>query len=119
LRDLKKAEATRKEDTKPTLPLTDFAGRYECELYGDLVVSFEDGNLLFTFGSNAPAATTHWEDNNFYVRRPVTDDPTVDWIVSFEVRNGASHALTIRRIGWHEAVPTFHRVGQQNGGADE
>ena len=116
---MKKAESKRKKNTKPTLPVTDFAGRYECDLYGDLEVSLEDGQLLFTFGANKPAAATHWEDNSFYVRRPVADDPSVDWLVSFELQDGKPDALSIRRIGWHEPLPTFHRVGQQNGGADQ
>lgn len=119
LRDLKKAESNRKKDAKPTLPLTNFAGRYECDLYGDLVVGHEDGKLLVTFGANKPAASTHWEHDSFYVRRPVADDPSVDWIVNFEIRDGKSHALSIRRIGWHEPLPTFFRVDQVNGGANE
>jgi len=114
LQDLKKAEASRKLSTQPTRPLSNFAGRYECDLYGDLEVRHEDGKLLFTFGANKPAASTHWEHDSFYVRRPVADDPSVDWIVSFELRDGTSHALTIRRIGWHESMPQFNRVSQGN-----
>lgn len=119
LRDLKKAESKRKKDTEPTLPLTNFAGRCECDLYGDLVVSHEDGKLLFTFGANKPAAATHWEHNSFYVRRPVADDPSVDWIVSFQLRDGKPHALSIRRIGWHEPLPTFYRAASVNRESDK
>ena len=119
LRDLKKAELKRKKDTKPKLPLMNFTGRYECDLYGDLVVSHEDGELLFTFGTNKPAASTHWGHNSFYVRRPVADDPSVDWIVSFELRDEKSHALSIRRIGWHESLPRFVRVARVKDEADK
>jgi CubicO group peptidase (beta-lactamase class C family) len=108
-RDLQAAESKRQEGTKPTLPLAALAGRYECDLYGDLVASLEQGKLLITFGKNGPVATTHWEGNTFYARRPVASDPDVDWLVSFNISDGRAHSLSIRRMGWHEALPTFKR----------
>jgi CubicO group peptidase (beta-lactamase class C family) len=109
LRDLQEAESKRQEGTKPTLPLAALAGRYECDLYGDLVVSLEQGKLLITFGKNGPVATTHWEGNTFYARSPVASDPDVDWLVSFYVGDGIAHSVSLRRIGWHETMPTFKR----------
>jgi hypothetical protein len=109
LRDLKEAESKRKKGTQPTLPLTEFAGCYENDLYGDLVVSHKNGRLLITFGTNGPAKSTHWEDDTFYVRRPVASDADADWLVTFKVRDGKTHALSIRRLGWHEPMPAFKR----------
>lgn len=73
------------------------------------MVSHKEGKLLITFGKNGPVATTHWEGNTFYVRRPVASDPDVDWLVRFHVGNGKAQSLSVGRIGWHEAMPTFER----------
>ena len=98
-----------RENLRLLLALTAFAGRYECDLYGDLTVSHKNDKLLITFGTNGPAKATHWEHDTFYVRRPVASDPDVDWLVSFTVRGGKSQSLSIRRLGWHEPMPTFKR----------
>jgi hypothetical protein len=109
LRERNQAESKRKKGTTTSLPLTAFVGRYECDLYGDLIVTHEEGKLLFTFGVNKPAAATLWEHETFYVERPVASDPDVDWLVSFNVGEGKVHSLSIHRFGWHESMPTFEQ----------
>ena len=111
-KNLREAEAKRVSDTKPSVPLNTFAGRYECDLYGDLVVTHADGQLMFTFGRNGPSPLEHWDHDSFYIRSPILDVPTDDWLIDFEVKNGAAASLAIERIGWHEAMPRFHRVDE-------
>jgi CubicO group peptidase (beta-lactamase class C family) len=108
-RDLKKAEAKRNSEIPANLPLPRYAGRYECDLYGDMVVSYNGGKLLLRYGANQAAAATHWEADTFYIRRPVHEDASVDWLVSFAVDGQRATALSIERLGWHEALPRFVR----------
>lgn len=109
-KDLKTAEAKRVKNTQPSLPLPILAGRYECDLYGEFVVSHSDGNLLFAFGRNGPSRSIHWEHNTFYIRSPIADVPTDDWLVSFQIQAERATSLSVRRIGWHESMPRFDRV---------
>ena len=112
-KNLKEAETKRAKNTNPTVPLTRLAGRYECDLYGDLVVTNSNQQLLFKFGKNGPTPSHHWEHNCFYIRSPISDVPTDDWLVDFQVDNGSAVSLSIRRIGWHESMPVFHRVAKE------
>ena len=113
-RELHAAQQNRKRGTKPTISLKRFAGSYGCDLYGSLEVTHEADKLLFTFGKNGPTASSHWDDNAFYIRRPIVDVPTEDWIVRFQVEAGKPVSLTIDRIGWHESMPVFRRAAAQH-----
>ena len=109
-RALKQAESKRKADTPAALPLSSYAGRYQCDLYGDLIVIHDSGKLTLRYGKNKPASVTHWEGDTFYIRRPVDDDANVDWLVSFEADGERTTSLSIERLGWHEVLPRFVRV---------
>ena len=109
-RDLEKAESERKADIPAAHVLSSYAGRYQCDLYGDLLISHDRGELTLRYGKNDPAPVTHWEGETFYVRKPVGDDASVDWLVTFEATGEQTTSLSIQRLGWHEPMPRFVRV---------
>jgi CubicO group peptidase (beta-lactamase class C family) len=55
-----KAERERTKDSRPTLPLTAYAGTYADSLYGDVVVREANGALQLTFLGNREARLEHW-----------------------------------------------------------
>ena len=101
-------EAKRAKDTKASLPLTEYAGTYECDLYGKLEIREEGGSLRLQFGSNITATLRHWEHDTFRCR--LSFPPDDEWFVRFVVADGKPSRLEVERIFWHEAMPTFRRV---------
>jgi CubicO group peptidase (beta-lactamase class C family) len=69
-----RAVAARAKDTKPSLPLADYAGKYTSDLYGDVRVSEEEGRLVLHFVPTPPlvADLEHWHHDTFRAkwRRP-------------------------------------------------
>lgn len=63
-----KQEAERKTDTKPSLPLPDYAGAYTDELYGDAVVTCEQDKLVLARGPAFVADLSHWHYDTFLAR---------------------------------------------------
>ena len=105
---LKRLRDARKKNTKPSLPLKNYAGRYESNLYGSLKVTLKNDRLQFRFGPNFVAPATHWETDTFHVRFPVGF--RVEWLVTFgNVKNGRPQTIHIQRLFWHEGMPVFHR----------
>jgi hypothetical protein len=44
--EVKKADAARLKDTKPSLPLTSYAGTFTSQMYGDITIAEENGKLV-------------------------------------------------------------------------
>jgi CubicO group peptidase (beta-lactamase class C family) len=63
----KKAEAERVKGTSPSLSLEKYAGRYQSEMYGLVVFSFENGKLVARFGPNFTGDLEHWHYDTFRV----------------------------------------------------
>jgi CubicO group peptidase (beta-lactamase class C family) len=80
------AQAARKKDIGPSLPLAQYAGRYSDEWYGDVALAMEDGHLVLRW-SRTPGATAdleHWQYDTFRARMRV---PTVaDAFITFSLR---------------------------------
>ena len=72
----KKAEAKEKQksernpDTKPSLPLENYTGRYGGEMYGDATIALEGDKLVLRFLPNPELAgeLVHWEHDVFEIR---------------------------------------------------
>jgi CubicO group peptidase (beta-lactamase class C family) len=103
-------EAKRAKDTKPSLPLTEYVGSYECDLYGKLEIREEEGSLGLQFGPNIIATLRHWEHDTF--RGKLNFPPDDEWFLRFVVAHGKPGRLEIERIFWHEPMPAFRRVRQ-------
>ncbi|WP_266160381.1 serine hydrolase [Dyella silvatica] len=66
----KKHSAARDKNSKPSLPLSKYAGTYRDPWYGDVIVSHEGGKLRLRFSKTAQLAGTMepWQHDTFIVR---------------------------------------------------
>jgi hypothetical protein len=101
-------EAGRKKDTQPSLPPANYAGTYECDLYGKLEVRERDGTLRIQFGPNIAGAMNHWEDDTF--RSKLSFPHGEEWLVRFQVSSGSAQGLRVERLSWNEPMPEFRRT---------
>lgn len=64
-----KIDAERKADIKPSLPLKGYAGTYSGKLYGDVIVTEENGKLVMRLipAPNFVADLEHWEKDKFQI----------------------------------------------------
>jgi CubicO group peptidase (beta-lactamase class C family) len=98
-------EKSRKDGTKPSRPLADYAGTYRSQLYSNLKVTVVEGRLHVQFGDYA-ATLEHWEQDTFYGRAVI--EPFFDWLVKFDV--GPNHliqGLEVINVGWKEPDERF------------
>ncbi len=63
-------EAARNKASKPSLPLSGYAGTYRDPWYGDVIVSHENGKLRMRFSKTAQliGTMTPWQHDSFVVR---------------------------------------------------
>ena len=62
-------KARRKPDTKPSLALAAYAGKYSDPFYGEIEVTFTDGKLQLNIGKGARIADLeHWHYNTFQTK---------------------------------------------------
>ncbi|HEY2414752.1 MAG TPA: serine hydrolase [Pirellulaceae bacterium] len=93
-------DKTRAPNTKPSLPLDRYAGRYESDLYGPLFVEYKDGHLSVQFGIRG-GDLDHWQNDQFYGLSIV--EPFLDWLVKFEVTNVKTiTSLEVIGVGWKD-----------------
>ena len=52
-------------NTQPSLPLSDYVGRYEDPLYGVVQISLESGQLRFAHNDRTFARLDHWHYDTF------------------------------------------------------
>jgi CubicO group peptidase (beta-lactamase class C family) len=103
-------EKVRMADTKPSLSLAQYAGRYESPLYGRLSVQYDEGKLFVNFGEFT-TEMRHWQNDTFYVRTPTR--LTFDWLLTFDVSSGGkAGAVTVKHVGWDkdETDHVFARI---------
>lgn len=66
----KRQAAARAADSKPSLPIARYAGRYNDAWYGDVTISLENGKLVLRF-SHTPSLVgdlEHWQYDTFVAR---------------------------------------------------
>ena len=97
--DLKKVDAARVPNTKPSLPLADYAATYSDELYGAITVAQENGHLVmrFSHSPNFVADLEHWHHDTFQIKwRPSVSYNFPRGFVTFTIdRNGRTEELKI------------------------
>jgi CubicO group peptidase (beta-lactamase class C family) len=69
-RQATRASAERDSTSGPSLPLANFAGRYEDAWYGDVTLALEAGKLVMRFGHTPQLVgdLVHWQHDTFLVR---------------------------------------------------
>jgi hypothetical protein len=63
-----RADSQRVANTKPSLPLSSYAGVYSDSLYGDLTIREQGGKLALSFGPTWNGVLEHWHFDTFRVR---------------------------------------------------
>lgn len=66
LREIARLEGMRVKDTRPSLPLADYAGTYADPLYGELIVTATASKLKVVVNNVASATLEHWNYDTFY-----------------------------------------------------
>lgn len=66
--DQRRIAARRVEGTQPSLPLEQYAGRYEHPCYNAVIVAYEHGRLILRHGSGYVGHLEHWHYDTFLVR---------------------------------------------------
>jgi CubicO group peptidase (beta-lactamase class C family) len=94
----RKTESERLEGTRPSHPLTAYAGTYEHPLYGTAVVEEVEGSLVIGVGPNFLGDLDHWHLDTF---RSVWRDPYLGRaFVTFRInRDGAVSAVEVEDFG--------------------
>jgi hypothetical protein len=105
---MERLETARRKDTVPSLPLSSYAGTYECDLYGKLQLLEHDNSLRLQFGPNMTGSLLHWEQDTF--RAKLSFPPGEEWLIRFQVSTGTADRLHIERLFWHEPMPEFRRA---------
>ena len=59
------SKAKRAKDTKPSLPLAAYAGKYADPFYGEVEVTFVDGKLRMSVSKQRSAELEHWHYDTF------------------------------------------------------
>ncbi|MBI2827617.1 MAG: serine hydrolase [Planctomycetia bacterium] len=91
-----KQEAERAKDTKPSLALEKYAGRYADELYGEAEITLEDGKLVLRRGPAFTADLEHWHYDTFRAKfRDRTIEPQ---LITFRL-DAAGKVATIEMPG--------------------
>jgi hypothetical protein len=84
-----KHERARDKDSKPSLPLADYAGTYRDPWYGDVVITREGGKLRLRFSKTKQliGTMTPWQHDSFTVRwddRSLDADAFVDFALDMD-----------------------------------
>lgn len=99
---LAEAAANIDKNSKPSLPLADYAQTYSDNWYGDIIITTESNKLVMQFG-NTPALRgilEHYQHNTFIVR---WDDRTLeaDAYVNFNLNpDGSINYVTMEAVSW-------------------
>jgi hypothetical protein len=104
-------------DNPPSVPLEQFAGKYNSKLYGILEVRHNDRGLSVQFGDHA-AELSHWQKDEFLGHAVV--EPFLDWLVKFQVAgDGSVNELEVVSVGWKDPDEQhfFQRVTLECGDA--
>jgi CubicO group peptidase (beta-lactamase class C family) len=95
---IKTEDAARITGTKPTLALAGYAGTYNDKMYGDVIISQENGGLVMRFAPapNFVADLEHWQNDTFRVKwRPSVAYNFPRGFVTFTIEKGRTGDLKI------------------------
>ncbi|MDI1242176.1 MAG: serine hydrolase, partial [bacterium] len=97
--EVKKVDATRIANTRPTLALASYTGKYSDKMYGDITVAEENGKLVMRFlpAENFVADLEHWHYDTWVIKwRPsVSYNFPRGWVTFTIDKNGKPDELKI------------------------
>jgi CubicO group peptidase (beta-lactamase class C family) len=64
----KSAEEARVKETKPTLPLAQYAGTYWNDMYGEAKIIEQQGRLRFSYSETYSGEMEHWNYDTFHLK---------------------------------------------------
>ncbi|HYC59148.1 MAG TPA: serine hydrolase [Thermoanaerobaculia bacterium] len=82
LKEREEMEKARVRDAKPSRPLEDYAGTYNDELHGAMVIRHTDGKLTLQFAKGNSGDLEHWHYDTFRIR---WHDRVYEWADTFVV----------------------------------
>ncbi len=95
----RQAAGTRRRDSRPSLPLRRYAGRYTDRMYGNATIKEENGGLVLRF-DHSPALTgalEHWQYDTFVARWRQPNIP--DAYVTFALKpDGAIETMKMAAV---------------------
>ncbi|MEP7147586.1 MAG: serine hydrolase [Acidobacteriota bacterium] len=98
-KERQKVDAARVPNTRPSLAIANYAGTYADKLYGDVIISEENGRLVMRFGPspNFVADLEHWHYDTFQIKwRPSVAYNFPRGSVTFTIdKNGKTDELQI------------------------
>lgn len=96
---IKKVDASRVANTKPSLALANYAGTYSDKMYGDVTITEEGGKLVMRFlpSPNFVADLEHWHYDTFQIKwRPSVAYNFPRGFVTFTIdKNGKTDQLKV------------------------
>jgi CubicO group peptidase (beta-lactamase class C family) len=100
----KKVEDERVKGSKPSLPLEQYAGTYQDEMYGEATVTHEEGKLVFRYSPAFTGELEHWHYDTFRVKWP---NPTVtESLVTFTLNaQGKAQEIKVPGMADFKRVP--------------
>jgi CubicO group peptidase (beta-lactamase class C family) len=97
------ARAGRVSGTQPSRPLTELAGRYRNEIYGDVSVTNEGGRLWFRIPSGAAGELVHWHYDLFKLELDATFPG--GYLTTFRLgQSGRVAGMTIDGLGQFDRI---------------
>jgi len=90
---------TKNTEIKPSLPMTDYIGKYQSHLYGKIEVVFNEGKIAFSMDGNIIGNLSHWKGNAFVfpeLEDPKSDQPEDIFPIGFIIHNNKVRGFTIK-----------------------
>jgi CubicO group peptidase (beta-lactamase class C family) len=101
----------RRHHVKPQLALRQYAGTYQSDLYGQLVVKETDGILSMQLGPNCRSELVHWSGERF--RATFVLRFPEDWFLSFVPQKGQVTQAALVNIFPNREIATFARASDE------
>ena len=101
--------ASRNKGLATRFHLDEYAGAYESDLYGQIVIKHSNDRLSLHLGKNCNAELVHWEGEQF--RATLIIRFPEDWFITFGVKEGKIMYLELRDVQSGKPISTFTRVG--------
>ena len=94
----------------PRFALAEYAGTYESDAYGRLVIEQTGDTLSMRLGPNGHSKLVHWSDERF--RATFVLRFGEDWLLSFDSDGGRVARVTITNVFPGKDIATFSRVSK-------